>query len=107
MKGFQVTFFTGEGRHHGREPMGQWLMATIRSLGISGATMSVGVEGVGRDGKLHSAHFFELADQPLEVTVAVTDAQCEQLFASLEQTQADVFYVKTPVEFGVIGAPGA
>jgi hypothetical protein len=25
MKGYQVTFFTGEGRHHGRKPMGRWL----------------------------------------------------------------------------------
>jgi PII-like signaling protein len=93
MNGFQVTFFTGEGRHHGHKPMGHWLMDTIKSLGITGATMTVGVEGFGRDGKLHSAHFFELADQPVEVTVAVNEAQCEQLFARLEQEGANVFYL--------------
>ena len=105
MKGYQVTFCTGEGRHHGRKPMAHWLMETIKSLGVMGATMTVGVEGVGRDGKLHSAHFFELADQPIEVMVAVTADQCVQLFATLEREQANVFYVKMPVEFGVVGAP--
>lgn len=105
MKGYQVTFCTGEGRHHRGKPMGHWLMATIQSLGIPGATMTVGVQGVGRDGRLHSAHFFELADQPVEVMVAVTDAQCELLFATLAREQANVFYLKAPVEFGVVGAP--
>lgn len=105
MKGYQVTFCTGEGRHHGRKRMAHWLMETTKSLGITGATMTVGVEGVGRDGKLHSAHFFELADQPVEVMVAVTEDQCVQLFAMLEREQANVFYVKTPVEFGVVGVP--
>jgi PII-like signaling protein len=107
MKGYQVTFCTGEGRHHARRPMGHWLMESIKSLGITGATMTVGVEGIGRDGRLHSAHFFELADQPIEVMVAVTEEQCEQLFDTLEREQANVFYVKTPVEFGVVGASGS
>jgi PII-like signaling protein len=107
MKGYQVTFCTAEGRRHGHQPMAHWLMDTIRSLGITGATLTAGIEGVGRDGRLHSAHFFELADQPVEVMVAVTQAQCDQLFATLEREGADVFYVKTPVEFGVVGQPKA
>lgn len=105
MKGYQVTFCTGEGRHHGRRPMGHWLMESINSLGITGAAMTAGVEGIGRDGRLHSGHFFELADQPIEVMAAVTEEQCERLLATLEREQANVFYVKTPVEFGVVGAP--
>ncbi len=107
MQGFQLTFFTSEGRRHGHTPMGRWLVDTIKSLGMAGATMTAGVEGLGRDGKLHSAHFFELADEPLEVTVAVTEAQCKQLFEVLEREQVNLFYVKAPVEFGVVGAPTA
>lgn len=105
MKGFQLTFFTVEGRHHGRQSIGHWLMETTKSLGIKGATLTVGVEGVGRHGRLHSAHFIELSDQPIEVTVAVDEAQCESLMAILEREHANLFYVKTPVEFGVVGAP--
>ena len=104
MNGYQVTFFTVEGRRHGREPIGHWLMETARSIGIKGATLTVGVEGIGRHGRLHSAHFFELADQPIEVTMVVDEAQCAQLFATLERERANVFYVKTAVEYGVVGA---
>ncbi|MFT3666525.1 DUF190 domain-containing protein [Piscinibacter sp.] len=104
MKGYQVTFFTIEGRRHGPQAMGHWLIETARSLGIRGATLTAGVEGLGRNGRLHSAHFFELVDQPIEVTMVVDEAQCERLFAALDDAQADLFYVRTPVEFGVAGA---
>lgn len=107
MQGFQVTFFTEEGRRHAGQPMSQWLMGTLNSLGIRGATLSTGIEGIGRDGRMHSAHFFELADQPVAVTVALTEAQLEQLFPVLEREHANLFYIKTPVEFGVIGPPRA
>jgi hypothetical protein len=36
--------------------------------------------------------------------MAVDEDQCESLMALLEREQANVFYVKTPVEFGVVGA---
>lgn len=61
------------------------------------------MEGVGRDGKLHSAHFIELADQPIEITMVVTEEQSEKIFEALERDQANLFYVKAAVEFGVAG----
>ena len=82
-------------------------MELCRTLGITGVTTIAGIEGVGRGGKVHSAHFFELADQPLEITMALTEAQCTALFAQLQQENADIFYVRTAVEFGVVGAPAA
>ena len=91
MKGFQLTFFTIEGRHHGREPMGHWIMDAAKALGVKGATLTVGVQGVGRHGRLHSAHFLELSDQPIEVTVAVAEGQCESLMALLEREHVNVF----------------
>lgn len=105
MNGYHGVVFTAEGRHLGHKPLGRRFVETIRSLGINGATLTPGVEGIGRDGRLHSARFFELADQPVEVTVAVNSGQCDQLFARLENEEANVFYVKTPVEFGVVGNP--
>jgi PII-like signaling protein len=103
MKGFQVSFFTVEGRRHGHKVMGHWLIDLAKSMHIAGATMTVGVEGIGRSGRLHSAHFFELADQPVEVTMVVSEEQCAALFTTLEREHADVFYVKSPVEYGVVG----
>lgn len=103
MNGFQITFFTEQGRRWGHKTVDHWLMDIAKSLGIRGMTTSVGVEGIGRDGKLHSAHFIELADQPIEITMAVTEEQCRSLFARLEHEKANLFYVKTAVEFGVLG----
>jgi len=107
MTGFQVTFFTGADRKHHHKPMGHWLIEATKSLGIKGVTMNAGVEGIGRDGRLHSAHFIELADQPIEVTVAVTEQQWADLFTFLDREQVNVFFIKTPVEFGVVGGPKA
>lgn len=35
----------------------------------------------------------------------MTGEQSRQLFATLQREQANVIYVKAPVEFGVAGAP--
>lgn len=103
MQGFQITFFTEQGRHHGHTHVHEWLMELAQSLGITGITTAAGAQGIGRDGRLHSAHFIELADQPIEVTMALSPEQCSTLLARLEAEKANVFYVKTAVEYGVVG----
>ena len=60
-------------------------------------------EGVDHTGRWHSAHFFDLADQPVEVTMAMTEDQAANLFAKIEQEKVQVFYVKAAVEFGTVG----
>ncbi|KAA0911119.1 DUF190 domain-containing protein [Pusillimonas sp. ANT_WB101] len=104
MTGYQVTFFTQQDRHHGHHPLHQWLMELLRTMGIRGATMTAAQEGLGIHHKLHSARFFDLADQPIEITVVLTNAECDDLMARL-RAEADLhlFYAKSPVEFGVIG----
>lgn len=104
MNGYQVTFFTQQDRRHGHQPINEWLMDLAKSLGIAGSTSTLGVEGMGRSGKLHSAKFFEFADQPIEITMIVTEPQAAQLFDRLEAEAAELFYVKTAVEYGSIGA---
>lgn len=103
MNGYQITFFTQQDRRHGKQPLAEWLIALARELGLRGATLVSGTEGFGRDGRVHSAHFFELADQPLEVAMAVTEAQATQLFARLREEKVRLFYIKTAVEFGTLG----
>lgn len=105
MKGFQIAFFTQQNRRHGNEPLHQWLGDVSQTLGIVGATSARGVGGYGRSGKFHSARFFDFTDQPIEVIVAMTEEQAATLLARLEEERADVFYVKTPVEYGAVGSP--
>ena len=46
-------------------------------------------------------HFFELADQPIEVTMALSETDTERLFQRLREEKINVFYVKAPIEFGM------
>lgn len=39
-----------------------------------------------------------------EVKLLVAEAQCEEFFATLERDHVNVFPMKTPVEYGGVGA---
>ena len=107
MMGWQITFFTQQGyRHHGK-PLADWLVHVAKELGVRGATRIPGSEGFGHDRRIHSARFFELADQPLEVVMAVSQEESDRLFQRLRAERVKVFYVKTPVEFGMLGEEDA
>lgn len=103
MHGYQLTFFTQQDRRHRGQSLAQWLIEEARNIGISGATLIPATEGFGHDRKMRSAHFFELADQPLEVTMAVSEVDAERLFQRLHDEAVNIFYVKTPIEFGMTG----
>ena len=103
MNGYQITFFTHQDRRHKGKPMGEWLLRLVGELGLRGASLHSGGESFSRGGRVHSAHFFELSDQPIEVLVAVTSEQSTRLFDRLRAENVHLFYVKTAVEFGVLG----
>ena len=103
MQGFQLTFFTQQDRNHQGRSLAKWLLEEARNLGIGGATLIPAAEGFGHDRKLRSVNFFELTDQPLEVTMAVSETDAERLFARLKEEGVNIFYVKTPIEFGMSG----
>jgi PII-like signaling protein len=101
MQGYQITFFTQQDRKHGSLLLGDWLIQEARKLGVGGATLIPASEGFGHDHKLHSAHFFELADQPIEVTMAISETDTERLLLRLREEKINMFYVKAPIEFGM------
>lgn len=103
MHGYQLTFFTQQDRKHHGLPLAQWLLEEARNIGISGATLIQAAEGFGHDRKIRSAHFFELTDQPQEVTMAVSEADAARLFARLKDEGINIFFVKSPIEFGMTG----
>ena len=103
MHGYQVTFFTQQDhRHHGKS-LAHWLVEEARAMGIGGATLLAASEGFGHHRRIHSVHFVELTDQPLEVIMAVTAEEADRLFAKLKAEKVKLFYTKTPVEFGTTG----
>jgi PII-like signaling protein len=106
MDGYQITFFTQENHRHQGQPLGDWLVHLAKDIGLSGATLVTGAEGFGHHRRIHSAYFFELAEQPVEVMVAVTQEEAERLFARLKAEGVHCFHVKMPVEFGTLGEQG-
>lgn len=105
MTGYQVSFFTIQDHRHKRKPVADWLVQLAKEMGLRGATLIPAGEGFGRHRRIHSAHFFELTDQPVEVVMAVTEEESERLFERLREEGIHLFYVKTPVEFGMLGEP--
>ncbi len=103
MQGYQLTFLTQQDRKHGGLPLGEWLVQEARKLGVGGATMFCASEGFGHSHRLHSAHFIDLADQPIEVTMALSEADSERMFQRLLEENIKVFYIKAPIEFGMTG----
>jgi len=103
MQGYQLTFFTEQERRHLHKPMGEWLLRFAQQHGAVGGTVMAGAQGFDHLGHIHSAHFFELADQPIAVTVSIDEAACQRLMEALAQEAIDVAYVKVPIEFGRIG----
>jgi uncharacterized protein len=103
MHGYQVTFFTQQDRHHQGKPLTDWLVHLADELGLQGVTVIPASEGIGAHHRIHSAHFFDLADQPMSVVMAITSEQADRLFERLRVEKVQLFYVKTAVEFGVLG----
>jgi len=107
-RGYQVTFYTQHDRRHGDKRLAEWLMDTLREMGITGATMMVCSEGLGHDHELHRYHFRSPHDQPVEVCVVVGEADCERVFRRLDDEDGlALFYARTPVEFGNAGGSQA
>lgn len=107
MKGYQLTFFTQQNRRHRHMPLADWLLRTGKDQGAAGGTLVTGAEGFDHAGTFHSGGFFELADQPVAVTLSLDEKACCSLFDILKQEDLNLAYVKVPVEFGHIGRQAA
>lgn len=102
-KGYQITFFTQQDRLHGHRPLAQWLIEEAKKLGVRGATLSGALAGLGHDGKTHWMNMLDFSEQPVQVTLILSQEEERVLFAHLEQQQVEVFFVRSPVEFGTLG----
>lgn len=106
MNGFRLEFFTGRNkRHHNNQQLWEWLLRAACSQGIRGATVTMGALGFGHHRRIEAPAFFQMADQPVLITMVLTEQEVEQFFATLRgENVQDLFYVKVPVEFGTLGS---
>ncbi len=100
MHGYQLTFFMQQNRRHGGRVLADWLLQEARRMELGGATLIAAAEGFGQHRTMHAAHFIELGDQPLEVTMAVSSEDAERFLKHLKEEGVDVFFSKAAIEFG-------
>ena len=103
MNGYQINFYTLQNREYEHQPIADWLVEQAQHLKIRGATVIHGAESFGRDGRLHSARFFEQAEQPIIVVMVVSAEEADAIINVVRQAGIKMFYTRTPVEFGIIG----
>ena len=103
MNGFLLSFYTAQNRTYQGQMMSEWLLAVAKQMNLRGATVLAGMEGVDHQGLFHSASFFELADRPVQIQFAVSNQQATELLDYLNDKEISLFYVKTPIEYGLVG----
>ncbi|WP_321858784.1 DUF190 domain-containing protein [Paraburkholderia tropica] len=107
MKGSQFTVYAANQSHRVKHmTVVEWLLDEAKQAGIVGATVVEIAEGVDTKGKFHAARFFELADQPVAVTLIADDAKIDALLARLHDAGIRLFYTRAPIEYDTLGAEG-
>lgn len=111
MKGTYLKFYVQERRKlHGIAAY-EWILEMGKKAGIPGGSAFRAIAGFGRHGVIHEDRFFELAgDLPVEVGFAVTDDEADRLLRIIADEHVSVFYLRAPVEFGIVNGeppPGA
>lgn len=102
MKGTCLKFYIHENRKHHHILVYEWLLEAAKRIGIHGGSAFKAIAGYGRHGLLHEDHFFELAgDLPVEVVFVVGDDEAETLISLIREEKLSLFYVRTPVEYGL------
>ena len=108
MTGTFLKFYVHENHRHHGILLYEWLLEHAKKMGIHGGTALRAIAGFGRHGILHEQHFFELAgDLPIEVEFVVNDAEAESLLNLVKQEKIQVFYMRMPVEYGLLDGKSA
>ena len=100
MDGYRLVFSTIRGRKHNNMQIHEWLIEKAKEIGIEGATVIEALEGYGRNKSLHSATFFELVDEPIEIIFLADEERCKKLFEMIKEENLSIFYSKSKTEFG-------
>ncbi|MFC3283440.1 DUF190 domain-containing protein [Litchfieldella rifensis] len=101
--GYEVIFMAPQSRRHKGKRATDAVVECARALGIRRMTRRLDVEGAGENGHLHSAHFFELDDQPVELMYVLEDDLAERLIDAVDQAGIPVFCLRRRVEYGHLG----
>lgn len=104
MKGFELSFMAPRSRRHHGESVIDAVVRLAKANGITRHTRRTNTESVGLGGQSHSAHFFELADEPEEVSFILVNGQTDELMQAVHAEGLRVFCVRREIEFFQFGA---
>ncbi len=105
MKGFEITFMAPRSRRHHGAPVLDVIVRLAKEHGVARHTRRINSESVGVNGHSHSAHFFELADEPEEVSFILLNGKTEEIMQAVEREGLFVFCIRRELEFFQYGAP--
>lgn len=100
MDGYRLIFSTIRGRKHKHTQLHEWLIEKAKELDFEGVTVIEALEGYGRDKNIHSANFFELVDEPLEIIMLADEEKCNKLFEAIRAENISIFYAKIKAQYG-------
>ncbi len=102
VNGVSLKIFTSEFVKHDGKLLYEWLLEYAQKQGMPGGSAFRALAGFGRHG-MREEHFFELASNvPVEVLFIGSDDQITQFLIALGREKVNCFYVKAPVEYGLL-----
>ena len=105
-QGCYLKFYVQEHRRHHGILAYEWILEEAKKLGIHGGSAFRAIAGFGRHGRMHEEHFFELSGNlSVEVGFALTEAEAEQFLAHLADEKLQLFFIKVPLQMGIVGGP--
>ena len=101
--GWELIFMAPRSRRHAGEPVLNAVVRLAAQQGLTHYTRRTDAEGSGISGRVHSAHFFDLADEPEELTLVATRTRAAALLHAVEQADLEVFVLRREIEYAQLG----
>ncbi len=102
-RGFELVFMAPQSRRHRGKGVIDTVIEQAHALGITRMTKRIAAEGAGSNGQVHSAHFFELADQPIELAYVLDVDLADRLIDAVDRQGIHVFCLRRPVDYADLG----
>lgn len=103
MKSVYLKFYIAEKQRHNGTLLYEWLLEEAKKMGASGGTAFRSIAGFGRHRKMHEETFFELAGElPVQVEFVMDAVLAERFLDDLRGYNLNLYFVRYPVDAGVI-----
>jgi PII-like signaling protein len=104
-EGKLLRIYIGESDRHGRRPLYQAIVETLRQRGLAGATVLRGIEGFGAHSRLHTHRVLRLSeDLPIVIEVADRSDRIDAVLPALDAMITEGLVTVEPIHIIVYRA---